>query len=194
MAAIAGAKSGFEWEDLSRAVAGARSSVEGAWMGLDRSRAMAGADRDPKAPRRSPRLKKAMMIKEAGGASEEFQILMLKRQIDAIIARNKAAWKDPAAPLEPALPEPVGSGKRRKVVKTEVKQEFIDHMILNPHRPLDGYPEENLAKRGQECRNFYFRQKELADTVLEYQQALIKQYRAKGFAVDYTEVTDDEDN
>ncbi|KAJ1267489.1 hypothetical protein BS78_07G060500 [Paspalum vaginatum] len=157
---------------------------------------MAGAeDRDLKGLRRSRRVRKATMIKEMGGASEEFQIVMLKRQMKAVIARNEAALKDDAAPLEPLQPpEPVGSGKKRKVVKTEVQQEFIDHMILNPHRPSDGFREENLGKCNQKWRNLYFRQKELADTVLEYQQALIKQYRTKGYAVDCTEVTDDEDD
>ncbi|KAF8706494.1 hypothetical protein HU200_030770 [Digitaria exilis] len=69
-------------------------------------------------------------------------------------------------------------------------------MILHPHMPLKGFREEKLAIYTQKVHEMYFRRKAIADNFLEYQGALIKQFRKKGYAENYTEVevTDNEDN
>ena len=68
-------------------------------------------------------------------------------------------------------------------------------MILNPHNPFVGFREEKLGKSPQWFRDFYDEQKAMADNMKEYQQILIKQYRTKGYAENYTlvELTDEED-
>ncbi|CAO2145411.1 unnamed protein product [Urochloa humidicola] len=61
-------------------------------------------------------------------------------------------------------------------------------------QPLEWlYPEEELGKCPEKFREFYAKEKALADKVLEYEDALIKQFRTKGFAEDYTEVSDNDD-
>lgn len=57
-----------------------------------------------------------------------------------------------------------------------------------PHKPLDGFPEEELPKLSQEVREFYAKRKATTDKILEYEEALIKQFRKKGYAEDYMEV------
>jgi hypothetical protein len=93
-------------------------------------------------------------------------------------------------------PKPAGGPekKMKKVVKSVVPQRLIDFMILYPHKSLDGFPEEELGKRSQKFRDFYAEEKDISDKVLEYQQALLKQFRTKGYADDHTEVTDDEED
>ncbi|PUZ43492.1 LOW QUALITY PROTEIN: hypothetical protein GQ55_8G014200 [Panicum hallii var. hallii] len=91
-------------------------------------------------------------------------------------------------------PKPAGAPekKMKQVVKSVVPQRLIDFMILYPHKSLDGFHEEELGKRSQKFRDFYAEEKAISDK--EYQQALVKQFRTKGYADDYTEVTDDEED
>ncbi|CAN6357437.1 unnamed protein product [Urochloa humidicola] len=144
---------------------------------VSRSRAMVGGDRA--LVRRSPWL---MRMKELSTcASEQDLILMLKREIKA---------------LEDCKVQPAAAGignKRKKVVKRKVRQGLIDCIVLNPHNPWNGYPEEKLGKCPQKFREFYAKEKARIDKVLEYEQALIKQFRTKGYADDYTEVSDNDD-
>ncbi|CAL5098560.1 unnamed protein product [Urochloa decumbens] len=133
-------------------------------------------------------------------ASEQDLVLMLKREIKALVDRrreeraleDRVAGKKVQPVEEEAKPARTGN-KRKKVVKRKVPQGLIDAMILNPHDPWNGYPEEELGKRPKKFREFYAKEKALADKVLEYEQALIKQFRTKGYAEDYIEVTDNED-
>ncbi|KAF8707145.1 hypothetical protein HU200_030386 [Digitaria exilis] len=123
---------------------------------------------------------------------EEAEIRRLEREADALMNRTAAAEEEPQ-------PQPAAGNKRRRTVikKTLVPREAIEFMIcLHPHRPLEGFREEKLAIYTQEVREMYFRRKAIADNFLEYQRALIKQFRKKGYAEDYTEVevTDGEDN
>ena len=159
-----------------------------------------------------------MKMKEAS-ASLEAGILKLKEEQKALIDRGKkirareleaealkqgikVPWTRTqlagAAKNRKAAEEvqPAGARKKRKkVVKTIVPPALVEYMILNPHNPLAGFREERLGKSPEWFRDFYDEQKALADKMREYQQILIKQYRTKGYAEDYTEVevTDDED-
>ncbi|KAG2593280.1 hypothetical protein PVAP13_5NG110341 [Panicum virgatum] len=108
---------------------------------------------------------------------------------------HKAAEEvQPAGAAEDGQPA-AGRKKRNNVVKTIVPQALVEYMILNPHNPFIGFREEKLGESPQWFHDFYDEQKAMADNMKEYQQILIKQYRTKGYAEDYTlaELTDEED-
>nr|CAB3490865.1 unnamed protein product [Digitaria exilis] len=141
-------------------------------------------------------------------ASEQSEILRLKREAKVLMKRTPAEeakirriMREINHTAEEEEPQPqaaTGNKRRRKMVikKTLVPREAIEFMILYPHKPLEGFPEEKLAIYSQEFRESYFRRKAIADNLLEQQRALIMQFRKKGYAEDYkeVEVTDDEDN
>ncbi|CAN6373901.1 unnamed protein product [Urochloa humidicola] len=144
---------------------------------------------------RSPRL---MRINELSAcASEQDLILQLKREMKALRDRKREEWalddRMAGKKVGPAKEKAEPANKRKKVVKRKVPKESIEYMILNPHNPWNGYPEQKLRKSPQKFREFYAKEKARADKFLEYQKALIKQFRDKGYADDYTEVTDDDD-
>ncbi|CAN6380396.1 unnamed protein product [Urochloa humidicola] len=148
--------------------------------------------------RRSPRLMR--MKKLSACASEQDLILMLKREIKALIECRREEWaledRVAAKKVRPAgeEAEPAARAGKKKVVKRKVSQGLIDIMILNPHDPWNGYPEEKLGRCSQKFHEFYAKEKARADKVLEYEHALIKQFHNKGYAEDYTEVTDDDED
>ncbi|CAN6330353.1 unnamed protein product [Urochloa humidicola] len=157
-----------------------------------RSRAMA-PDGDHEV-RRSPRL---MRINELSAcASEQDLILQLKREMKALRDREREEWalddRMAGKKVGPAKEKADPANKRKKVVKRKVPKESIEYMILNPHNPWNGYPEQKLRKSPQKFREFYAKEMARADKFLEYQKALIKQFRDKGYADDYTEVTNDD--
>ncbi|CAO2145414.1 unnamed protein product [Urochloa humidicola] len=157
-----------------------------------RSRA-AGGDHAPR--RRSPRLMRKEELNMC--TLEQDLILQLKREMKALRDREREEWalEDRMAgkKVRPVKEKAEPANKRKKVVKRKVPKESIEYMVLNPHNPWNGYPEEKLGKSPQKFREFYGKEKARADKFLEYQKALIKQFRDKGYAEDYTEVTDDED-
>ncbi|CAN6330458.1 unnamed protein product [Urochloa humidicola] len=119
------------------------------------------------------------MIKKAC-AKEQSEILRLKRELMAVLERT-------AAEEQPAL----AAGKKKKktkVIKTPVPRAAIERMILKRYNPLRGFREEKLAEYCQKVRESYARRKAIDDKVIEYQQALVKQFRNKGYADDYSEV------
>lgn len=124
-------------------------------------------------------------VEDQARAKEQSEILRLKREAKALMKRTAAEE-----------PLPSAGKKRKKVITTPVTKELIEFMIAKPHKPLDGFPEEKLATFSQEIREFYAKRKAIADKVLEYEQALIKQFEKRDYAEDYTEVevTDNEDN
>ncbi|CAL4904336.1 unnamed protein product [Urochloa decumbens] len=130
------------------------------------------------------RLVRLAAIREAS-VSEQSEILALKREADVLMKR--------AAAEEPQL---AAGNKRKKVIKTLVPRAAIEYMILKPHKPLDGFPKEKLVMYSQELREFYAKRKAIADNLLEYERALMKQFRKKGYAVDYKEieVTDNDES
>ncbi|CAL4911876.1 unnamed protein product [Urochloa decumbens] len=180
-----------------------------------RSRAMA-------APRRrSLRLMRKEELSAC--ASEQDLILMLKREERALrdlqrlarLAESMAGWQAadtkyhrPEAAEEPRPPvlagmkrrrtvtQPAEKTKRKKVIKTRVPLERIEYMILNRHRrnPHQGICDDlQVGKRSRRFRENYARRMAIANKYFEYQDALIKQFRDKGYADDYTEVTDNEE-
>ncbi|KAF8707146.1 hypothetical protein HU200_030387 [Digitaria exilis] len=165
------------------------------------------------------RLVRMATIKEAA-ALEQSEILRLKREADALMKRtpeeeaeiqrltrkhkreSDAFMNRTTSTEEEPQPQPAAGNKRRKVIikKTLVPRAAIEYMILNPHNPLRGFREEKLAIYSQELREelseLYYKRKAIAENMLEQERALIRQFRKKGHAEDYTEVevTDDEDN
>ncbi|CAL4919043.1 unnamed protein product [Urochloa decumbens] len=85
--------------------------------------------------------------------------------------------------------------KRTKVVKTRVPQKFIEYMMRTPHPICDGLSEDELAKHTEEFREGYAKRKFKSDKIRAYYDALLDQYKEKGFAEDEAEVevTDDEE-
>ncbi|CAO1945898.1 unnamed protein product [Urochloa humidicola] len=152
---------------------------------------------DSEVVRRSPRLTRKEELRAC--MSEQDLILMLKREIKALIDRRREerSLEDHVAGKKVRSAEesePAGTrNKRKKVVKRKVPQGLIDCMILNPHNPWNGYPEEKLGKCPKKFRELYAKEKARTDKVLEYEHALIKQFRTKGYAEDYTEVSDNND-
>jgi hypothetical protein len=165
----------------------------------------------------SPWRPMAVNLKEAIQTAE--RILKLKREMKALMALRRpyssggTAGKEEEEPqpatataatatareeeeeVEEARPAGAEKEKARVVVKRRrVPQQLIDYMIENPHDPWNGYPQERLLKRSQNFRDYYAREKAFHDKVLEYEQALVKQYHDKGFAEDYIEVSDNGDN
>nr|CAB3463006.1 unnamed protein product [Digitaria exilis] len=143
----------------------------------------------------------------SAAASEQSVILRLKREAKVLMKRTPAEEAkirrimreiNHTAEEEEPQPQQAAGNKRRKTVikKTLVPRAAIEFMILHPHKPLEGFPEEKLAIYSQEFRESYFRRKAIADNMLEQQRALIRQFHKKGYAEDYkeVEVTDDEDN
>ncbi|CAO2165106.1 unnamed protein product [Urochloa humidicola] len=88
-------------------------------------------------------------------------------------------------PVEEVHP---AAGKKRKVIKKELSREFIEYIMLKPHKPLHGFREEELPKRSDKFRQFYAEEKAIFDKILEYQQALIKQFLKRGYALNYKDL------
>ncbi|KAF8707008.1 hypothetical protein HU200_030535 [Digitaria exilis] len=156
--------------------------------------------------RRSQRLKDA-------GESEAYRMVKLKREWRALLEilqrdRIEADRKALAAAARSATPPPcdpptgadagavpAGKKKRKKVVKWKVSQERIDHMILNQRDPYtDRYPWERLGKRLRRFRQLEAQRRLVDDKIFEYEQTLIKPFRQKGYAEDYSETDDDDED
>ncbi|CAO2177139.1 unnamed protein product [Urochloa humidicola] len=118
---------------------------------------------------------RSLKTKEAM-AKEQSEILKLKREAIALMKRIPVEEVHPAA------------GKKRKVIKKELSREFIEYIMLKPDKPLHGFREEELPKRSDKFRQFYAEEKAISDKILEYQQALIKQFLKRGYALNYKEV------
>ncbi|CAN6348828.1 unnamed protein product [Urochloa humidicola] len=182
---------------------------------------MAGGERAPR--RRSPRLMRKEELSACASEQDLILMLMremkdlmdrrreewaledrmagkkvrpLKREMDALMDRLREEWalEDRMAGKKVRSAEQADpANKRKKVVKSKVPKAQIEYMILNPHNSWNGYPEEKLGKSPKKFRELYAKGKARADKFLEYQKALIKQFREKGYADDYTEVTDEEE-
>ncbi|CAL5055584.1 unnamed protein product [Urochloa decumbens] len=134
---------------------------------------------------------------------EESQILNLKKEMKALMDRRREEWalEDRMARLvaqptvageDRAAAEAEAPKKERKtvVIKSMVPQGVIDYMITNPNI---SFRRETLPNRPQKFRERYAKRKAISYKNSEYDLALIKQYVTKGYAEDYTEATDDED-
>ncbi|PUZ53775.1 hypothetical protein GQ55_5G077300 [Panicum hallii var. hallii] len=146
--------------------------------------------------------RRARQNRELAEAALKYGVNVEETQLPGAGKNRKAAAEvQPAGAAEDG--QPAGARKKRKkVVKTIMPRALIEYMILNPHNPFVDFREDKLGKRPQWFRDFYDEQKAMADNIMEYQQILIKQYRTKGYAEDYTEAevtgeedcTDDKDN
>jgi hypothetical protein len=87
-----------------------------------------------------------------------------------------------------------GKKKRKKVVKRLVPPELVDCYVLIQHgNPFKGICDGlELGKRSNKFQEFYVERVAIWNKDLEYQQAIIKQFRTKGYAYDHSEVTDDD--
>ncbi|CAL4989995.1 unnamed protein product [Urochloa decumbens] len=117
------------------------------------------------------------LVKGKESDSEGGEILKLKKEAMAALVNTTAV-------------EEAGMKRRKKVVKDRLPQGFVDYMVVTPYKPFGDIPQRRLAKRSQEFREWYATEKAKADKMLEYQQALIKQFVVKGYAEDEIEVTD----
>ncbi|KAF7096898.1 hypothetical protein CFC21_098783 [Triticum aestivum] len=79
-----------------------------------------------------------------------------------------------------------------KVVKRRLSQALIVHTMAYPYK-MEHIPADRLAKHSKFFREFYAESKQTADKIVAYQRGLIDQYKAKGYAEEDREVTDDEE-
>ena len=83
--------------------------------------------------------------------------------------------------------------KRKRVVKCRVPKALIDHMVAWPFGSGNYLTPAQLAKRSPECRQYYALSTFIDAKLRAYEQALIRQYNALGYAEDEIEVTDSEE-
>ncbi|CAN6237683.1 unnamed protein product [Urochloa humidicola] len=170
--------------------------------------------------RRSPRLIRKEELSAC--ASEQDLILKLKAEMrdlrklrrerlarEGLLGEYMLAWLEDAR-KNPTLSEKKMAGrkrlltpeemqqaletKRKKVVETRVPEKQIEYMILNRTKPFEGICEETeVGKRSRRFRELYAEQMAVGNKLLEYERALIEQFRTKGYAYDYEEVTDDDE-
>ncbi|KAM3368413.1 hypothetical protein ACQJBY_016762 [Aegilops geniculata] len=122
-------------------------------------------------------------------ASQGTEVLKRKKELAEAIAaegRRWLGWKKDA--------QPSGSGKKRKVVvKRRLPQALIDFLIANPCKLVDELPDDVLTEKDYEYRETYAEKKDKAQKINAYDQTLIDQYYANGYADDESEVSDDEE-
>ncbi|CAN6344248.1 unnamed protein product [Urochloa humidicola] len=170
---------------------------------------VAGSDRAPR--RRSPRLMRKEEL-SACCTSEQDLILKLKEEAKALRELQKEGWAreglldeymvglQQAAAKYPmkrrrTVTQPAGKTKRKKVIQARVPREHMDYIILNNRRsPYEGICDDlQVGKRSQWFREKYAERMAIANKHFEYMDALIKQFRTKGYADNYAEVTDDDE-
>ena len=84
--------------------------------------------------------------------------------------------------------------KRKRVLKRRLPKALIDHMVARPFRSVEDLTPAQLAKRTSGFRQYYPLTTFVDAKLRDYQQALIRQYNAVGYAEDETEVTDSEED
>jgi hypothetical protein len=87
---------------------------------------------------------------------------------------------------------PAIAGKKKKAVRVILPDNYIDYIKENPGMMRE-LSDEEMAKCPKRFRQRYAITKVINAKNLAYQQALIDQYRAFGFAYDEKDVTDDEE-
>jgi hypothetical protein len=86
----------------------------------------------------------------------------------------------------------VDKKKKKRVVRVIMPDAYIDYIIENPDMMRE-LSDEEMTKCPEEYHQMYAINKVINAKNLAYQQALIDQYRAFGFAYDEKEVTDEEE-
>ncbi|KAF8664661.1 hypothetical protein HU200_054370 [Digitaria exilis] len=122
-------------------------------------------------------------IKEAA-ASEQSEILRLKREADALMKRT---------------PEEEAEVQRLMMRKHKRESDAFMNRTTSTEEEPQPQPAAGNKRRKElreELSELYYKRKAIAENMLEQERALIRQLRNKGYAEDYTEVevTDDEDN
>ncbi|CAD6244083.1 unnamed protein product [Miscanthus lutarioriparius] len=103
-------------------------------------------------------------------------------------------WEDKLVPalLWKITQVPTVDKKKKKVVKIIMPNAYIDDIIENPDMMRE-LSDEEMAECLEEYRQSYAIAKVMNAKNHAYQQALIAQYRAFGFAYDEKEVIDEEE-
>ena len=101
--------------------------------------------------------------------------------------KAKAAAEAAAEAARPAK-------KRKRVVNQRLPKALIDLMVAWPFRSVEDLTPVQLAKRSREFRRFYALTTFVDAKLRDYEQALIRQYNAEGYAEDESEVTDSEED
>ena len=85
--------------------------------------------------------------------------------------------------------EVIKKKKRKRVVRRRVPKALIDHMVAWPFGSGNYLTPAQLAKRSPECCQYYALSTFIDAKLRAYEQALIRQYNALGYAEDEIEVT-----
>ena len=102
-------------------------------------------------------------------------------------------WLEMKAKMAAEEEEAIKNKKRKRVVKRRVPKALIDHMVAWPFGSANILTPVQLAKRSLERRRYYALSSFIEAKLRAYQQALIRQYNALGYAEDEIEVTDSEE-
>ena len=84
--------------------------------------------------------------------------------------------------------------KRKRVVKCRVPKALIDHMVAWPFGSGNYLTPAQLAKRSPKFRQYHALSTFINTKLCDYEQALIRQYNALGYAEDEIELTDSEED
>jgi hypothetical protein len=101
-------------------------------------------------------------------------------------------WREMKAKAAAEAARPVK--KRKRVVKQRLPKALIDLMVARPFRSVEDLTPVQLSKRSPEFRQYYALTTFVDAKLRDYEQALIRQYNAQGYAEDEIEVTDSEED
>jgi len=145
-----------------------------------------------------------MLLKKTRRSEEGYGILKAKEAVAAVrLNRFKRIpggldiwmdhWLEMKAKMAAEEEEAIKNKKRKRVVKRRVPKALIDHMVAWPFGSANILTPVQLAKRSLERRRYYALSSFIEAKLRAYQQALIRQYNALGYAEDEIEVTDSEE-
>jgi hypothetical protein len=142
--------------------------------------------------------------KKQACASEGYGILKAKKEALAaarLLRFNRVPggcdiwmdhWREMKAKAAAEAARPVK--KRKRVVKQRLPKALIDLMVARPFRSVEDLTPVQLSKRSPEFRQYYALTTFVDAKLRDYEQALIRQYNAQGYAEDEIEVTDSEED
>jgi hypothetical protein len=142
--------------------------------------------------------------KKEACASEGYGILKVKKEALAaarLLRFNRVPggcdiwmdhWREMKAKAAAEAARPVK--KRKRVVKQRLPKALIDLMVARPFRSVEDLTPVQLSKRSPEFRQYYALTTFVDAKLRDYEQALIRQYNAQGYAEDEIEVTDSEED
>jgi hypothetical protein len=144
-----------------------------------------------------------LKTKKQACASEGYGILKAKKEALAavrLLRFNRVPggcdiWMDHWREMKAKAAEAARPVKKTKrVVKQRLPKALIELMVARPFRSVEDLTPVQLAKRSREFRQFYALTTFVDAKLRDYEQALIRQYNAKGYAEDESEVTDSEED